>query len=395
MREEEKKQILCVTEYPKSDLHDLTAGTPPDKDFSNAKPNNQVTAQAFANFVEPYIRPLTEEDLAFLKERGDREKPFVTPARGARHYKEVWAEEDGQMHIDTNNLFDQPRNEARGSFEDMDDTKAETDDISTGPVVARLLSVMRPERRGDTDNNGDTSMTNGDTDTNGDHANNENNTTSHASATHLPESALPSWKSNPPQALPYSLLNDRILQELRYIGFLPSDQMPDYDTHEDDEVAGRLRYLQDILRRQSVINGARKARIVELASERMAQQEYSTIADDLDTQLNQAYSKRNRSMSKGAKNKKHGVNRPGVATAVNGAGGGAGTAGTGGTGAGKPVLGDTIKGLMDRRQKWNEWIGPVVNGGDARVPERTIFGEEAMARLQEKEVEGWGETEGD
>ncbi|KAK3078737.1 hypothetical protein LTS18_006748, partial [Coniosporium uncinatum] len=147
MVEEEKKQILCVTEYPKSDLHDLTAGTPPDKDFSNAKPNNQVTAQAFANFVEPYIRPLTEEDLSFLKERGDREKPFVMPARGTRHYKEIWAEEDGQMHIDTNNLFDQPRNEARGSFDDMDDTKAETDDISTGPVVARLLSMMRPERR--------------------------------------------------------------------------------------------------------------------------------------------------------------------------------------------------------------------------------------------------------
>jgi len=54
-----------------------------------------------------------------------------------------------------------------------------------------------------------------------------------------------------------------------------------------------------------------------------------------------------------------------------------------------------IKGLMDRRQKWNEWIGPVVNGGEARVPDSTIFGEEVIGRLEAKEVEGWGDTEGE
>ena len=99
---EERKEIYCVAEFPKHDLRDRIAGSPPAKDFSNAKPPSQVNATVFANYVEPYIRPLTEEDVAFLKERGDRIAPFVLPRRGQRHYKEIWAEEDGSMHIDSN-----------------------------------------------------------------------------------------------------------------------------------------------------------------------------------------------------------------------------------------------------------------------------------------------------
>ena len=67
--EEEKKEILGVAEYPQDDLHDQTCGTPPDRDFSTAKPSNQTNFSVFSNYVEPYIRPLTEEDIAFLKER--------------------------------------------------------------------------------------------------------------------------------------------------------------------------------------------------------------------------------------------------------------------------------------------------------------------------------------
>ena len=45
------------------------AGIPPDKDFSNAKPTNQVSANTFLAYIEPFVRPLTEEDMAFLKEK--------------------------------------------------------------------------------------------------------------------------------------------------------------------------------------------------------------------------------------------------------------------------------------------------------------------------------------
>ena len=69
MTDDEKREIYNVASFPKSDLHDLIAGTPPDRDFSNAKPTNQVNANTFLTYLEPYFRPLNEEDIAFLKER--------------------------------------------------------------------------------------------------------------------------------------------------------------------------------------------------------------------------------------------------------------------------------------------------------------------------------------
>ena len=69
MTDDEKKEIYCVASFPQDDLKHLTAGEPPDKDFSNAKPTSQVNANTFQSYLEPYFRPLTEEDLTFLKER--------------------------------------------------------------------------------------------------------------------------------------------------------------------------------------------------------------------------------------------------------------------------------------------------------------------------------------
>lgn len=69
MTDDERKEIYSVTAFPTKDLSDQIAGTPPDKDFSNSKPTNQVAANTFLSYVEPYVRPLTEEDIAFLRER--------------------------------------------------------------------------------------------------------------------------------------------------------------------------------------------------------------------------------------------------------------------------------------------------------------------------------------
>jgi transcriptional adapter 3 len=71
MTDAELREIYSVAQWPESDLHDLTAGDPPDMDFSNAKPANQVNYSTFQTYLEPFIRPFTEEDVAFLKERGE------------------------------------------------------------------------------------------------------------------------------------------------------------------------------------------------------------------------------------------------------------------------------------------------------------------------------------
>lgn len=69
MDDEDKKEIFSVSQFPGDDLTKMLAGTPPDKDFSNAKPTNQVSANTFLTYIEPYVRSLTEEDIAFLKEK--------------------------------------------------------------------------------------------------------------------------------------------------------------------------------------------------------------------------------------------------------------------------------------------------------------------------------------
>ncbi|OMP82564.1 Chromatin-remodeling complexes subunit NGG1, partial [Diplodia seriata] len=375
--EELKKEILGVARYPQSELKDLTPGTPPDKDFSNPKPQTQVNASVFANYVEPYVKPLTEEDLSFLKERGDRVTPFQMPRRGPRHYKEIWADEDGAMVVDppTEKL---PPNEPRGSMDMMNDDIAETDAVAPGPLVSRLLSTLRSEGR--TSSGEPNGTTNGDMEVDGEGG--DSSSAPQQPATHMSESNQASWKNAPATKIEYASMDERAMQELIHIGFLSADDKPDYDGHFDDEVAARLRYLQDQLRKQSIVNGARKTRLLELAQHRMAQQEYCAIEDDLNNQLNAAYLKRNRNLGKGKKNSK----RPG------GAGGGSHAVVQVGAGNSRG-LGEEIRALMEKKERWTSVIGPVVDYGKAGIPKESIFDEELMKKYMEKEQEGWTEVE--
>jgi len=399
MSEEEIKEIYSVAVYPKDDLHDLIPGTPPDKDFSNAKPTNQVQATTFSTFLEPYFRPFTEEDLAFLRERGDRATPFVIPRRGKKHYTEVWSEEDGAMSIDTpqQGRDKLPANQARGSIDVMDDAVAETDQVSGGPILSRLLATLRPEHRAPPSEEKPTlnGLTNGEANVNGE-ANGDLGEASQAfsdapapipSATFMTDSSTESWKKASHVKLDHAQVDERIKQELRHIGFLPPDTEPDYDAHYDDEIAARLRFLQTKLKEQSVINGARKARLQDLTKERMAHQEYTTILEDLDGQVQTAYLKRTRTLGKSKKTK-----RPG------GAGGGSHFVGGVNTGMARPGIGDLTKMLMERREKWIKNIGLVFDDERSlgKVPRSkdegsSIFKPEAMADLIRKEKESWDE----
>ncbi|OTA98899.1 hypothetical protein M426DRAFT_325607 [Hypoxylon sp. CI-4A] len=396
MTQDELKELYSVAVFPKSDLADLIAGDPPDKDFSSAKPSNQISFTTFSSYMEPYFRPFTEEDLAFLRERGDRLTPFVLPKRGKRHYSEIWAEEDGAMVVDSTSPSRDKLapNQARGNIDNMDDDVAETDKLSVGPVLSRLLQAMRPEGR--VQPSEDKPMTNGingdsevKEEANGDSINgaaNEENK-SVPPATFMTESSTETWKKATHPKLDYTQVDERIKLELRNIGFLPQEGFDgDYDGHFDDEVAARLRLLQDRLREQMLINGARKARLTDLVKERMAHQEYTTILEDLDTQVQGAYLKRTRTMGKSKKSK-----RPG------GAGGGSHTAGGAGAGMARPGIGDVTKTLMERRKRWIESIGPVFSNSNlGKVPratdsDSTIFKADMMSNLMKKERQAWDE----
>ncbi|KAI0468525.1 histone acetyltransferases subunit 3-domain-containing protein [Xylaria cf. heliscus] len=395
MSVQELQELYSVAVFPKTDLADQIAGDPPDKDFSNAKPTNQISFSTFSTYVEPYFRPFAEEDLTFLRERGDRVTPFVMPKRGKKHYSEVWAEEDGAMAIDSNG---QGRdrlapNQPRGTIDNMDDDVAETDKLSVGPVLSRLLQAMRPEARAQPSE--DKPMINGvnaESDVK-DEVNGDGGTAageegrSNPPAAFMPESTSEAWKKATHPKLDYLQVDERIKQELRHIGFLPQDSFDgDYDGHFDDEVAARLRLLQERLRQQILINGARKARLTDLVKERMAHQEYQTILEDLDTQVQGAYLKRTRTMGKSKKSK-----RPG------GAGGGSHPAGGAGAGMARPGIGDVTKTLMERRRRWIDNIGTVFDDENlGKVPrasdaDSTIFKPEIMTDLMKKERQTWDE----
>lgn len=391
MTDEERSAILNVSHWPQSDLRDLVAGDPPDADFSNAKPANQVNFSTFQTYVEPYIRPFTEEDVAFLKERGDRLTPYVIPQRGVKGYKEVWAAEDGLTGIEPPRPIETNPNEARGSMEDMDDATAETDEISMGPVMNRLMSLIRPtpnvaKKKDESieDAEGDVSMINGDAD-----APQESLGALAAEENQKPATCLPADAPRPaniPQ-LDYESMEQRAVQELKYLGFLGISDLPEFNSHQDDEVAARLRTLQHELRRVSRTNNVRKARVLELTEERMAMQEYSNIADDLDNQVNAAYLKRNRSLAKPSGSKKGAASRPGQ-KGVAAAGGGAGGRG----------VSDGVRALMQKRRDWIDMVGPVVSFGRPPIPGEgeTVFDEASMRRQEkvEREAEA-GEVEGD
>ncbi|KAL1954607.1 hypothetical protein VTO42DRAFT_902 [Malbranchea cinnamomea] len=405
MTDEEKKEIYGVASFPKDDLLHMMPGTPPDKDFSNSKPANQVSANTFASYIEPYVRPLTEEDINFLKEKGDRTTPFLLPRRGKKHYTEIWAEEDGAINVDSSTQAQErlPLNQGRGNVEQITDEVAETDQVSVGPLLSRLYSLLRFEHRTLPDeapaapsgpSTNDDSAANGNV--NGDSTAMEidqtNGETEPAkplnSATTFPDASPSSFKV-PAAKLDHAQLDERLKAELRYIGFLGQDDNPDYDAHYDDDIAERLRLLQAELKKQMIINGARKARLLEIARERLAYQEYMTIHDDLDSQVQQAYLKRTRTLGKSKKGSQTKY-RPG------GAGGGSHPVSSSTIGVSRPGIGDLARTLMDRRKRWAECIGPVFKDCKTTVPgkDETIFDPVVMAEYEKAELEGWDEEQG-
>lgn len=374
MSEDEKKKIFSVTSYPTIDLSDQIAGTPPDKDFSNARPQNQIAANTFQSFVEAYTRPLAEEDMAFLRERGERTVPFMSIPRSKRTWREKWAEEEDTMLVEHKDL---PANQARGSVDDIDDENLTNDEVSNPPLASRLLSLLKFEHRSplhEVNGNVELNAFTGTDDTmdldgfmNG--AENERPVPPAAAVAEMAG-------SRSFQKIDYVQSDERIKAELRYLGLLGQDEIPDYDSHNDDDISERLRLLQAELRKVMIVNGARKQRLLDLAKERLAYQEYRTIHDDLDSQVQQAYLKRTRTLGK---TKKGGPGasklKPGTAMnfALNRA----------------RDIGDNARMLMDRRKRWQVSIGPVFKDMKHGIPtkEDTIWEPKLMEQYEKAELE--------
>jgi len=439
---EEKANAYSVTRFPEVDLTDLGPGDPPDADFSNPKPFNQVAMNTFNTFVEPYFRPFSEEDLGFLRERGNRSTPYIIPALGIP-YAEAWAAEDNGFAsplASTNG----PRNPnaPKGNPDNLTDDILEKDDvISCGPLLSRVIAAIIPEEP-----NPDASVGDGDASSSSQTQANGESTPQVVTASTMPESTQPGWKV-PVGKSDYQTLEERIQREMAYIGLLGPNTEPDWKSREDDDVSARLRMLQAQLREQAALNGARKARIAEILKEQLAYQEYATILDDLDKQVNkesissnlkkkssripqdahhtQYLLRRNptglsslkpcsiperqntlpppfilpltlcfgrylanelkltlrqveQAYSKRTRNMKATKKKKVVPNGV-------------GVAQARVGIGEAARTLMERRKKWMDSIGPVFEEGLTRLPKSSIFG--GLEGLVEKEKEGVAEED--
>ncbi|PIL26682.1 hypothetical protein GSI_11258 [Ganoderma sinense ZZ0214-1] len=63
------------------------------EDFSKSKQPSQVQVNTFYTSIEPWMRPVKEEDVGFLQYTADEVEPFIMPKLG-RHYSALWEEED-------------------------------------------------------------------------------------------------------------------------------------------------------------------------------------------------------------------------------------------------------------------------------------------------------------
>ncbi|ORY82480.1 histone acetyltransferases subunit 3-domain-containing protein [Protomyces lactucae-debilis] len=304
----EMQRRLGVAAYPTVDLTPLLPGKPSEDDYTKGKVPNQIAITTFYTSIEPHFRPFTEEDLGWLRDKGDQLGPFIIPPLGP-HYTEVWNEMD-ETPPPKAEVSQRPKESA----EALNDDNVFADAVSCGPLTSRLISALLKEE----------------------------------GAAQRPAEEEPEKDKElraAPFKMDYAEVEEKLAGELSFIGLLESRPI-DWNQTSDDEISANLRMLQAELKTQSTLNAARKRKLMELTTDEMAKDEYTTILDDLDKQVEQAFLKRSRSIK--AK-KKRITGEKGVA--VN-----------------KVGMGASMRSQMDKRQKWITKIGSVVKKESTMAP---------------------------
>lgn len=331
-----------------------------------------------------------------MSQKGDRVTPFLAVPRENVDYQEKWAREDNQPFSNTRSES-LSASQGRGSVDQINDDNIQTDHISPGPLASRLLSLLKFEHRSLPSENSNTAndfssfMNDGGNDTmdlDGLTNGQDNSDKPLPPAASVAE--LTGSKSTQQQKLEYAQADERLKMELRHLNLLGQDENPDYDAHHDDDISERLRLLQAELKRVMIVNGARKARLYDLAKERMAYQEYMTIHEDLDSQVQQAYLKRTRTLGKTKKGGPGGAAKPKPGTH-------SAAGGLAGIGVLKRDIGENARMLMDRRRRWEDCIGPVFKDMKHGVPggDTTLWDPKIMEHYERLEMEGLEDEQGE
>jgi transcriptional adapter 3 len=123
------------------------------EDFSKLKHPSQITINTFYASIEPWIRPIKEEDVGFLEFTADEVEPYVMPKLG-RPYSEVWEEEDTALYGGPMPGFTPARVPGGQGATSVPTPKWDpstlvepdlvTEEKGHGPLTERLISALLP-----------------------------------------------------------------------------------------------------------------------------------------------------------------------------------------------------------------------------------------------------------
>ncbi|KAJ7348876.1 histone acetyltransferases subunit 3-domain-containing protein [Mycena albidolilacea] len=336
------------------------------EDFSVAKPPTQTPVTTFYTSIEPYLRPIREEDIGFLEHTGDEVEPYVMPRLG-RHYLDVWAEQDAALLGATlppgaGTLRDAPPDTFAPPAPKWDPSTLGENDLTTearghGPLTERVLSALLP-------------MTD-------------------ATVWKGVKAAEDAMEGRPggsaaaaarKEKMNVTDLEARIRDTMRYHGLL--DLPPDYSEKVDDPIATALRHAQRELRTVVATNKARKARLTAIARDRLGYQEYLELRDSIDRNISTAYTKlQKKNEPKLAKKKKQklegGASAAGTPVPGEGAANGAvppppppcpAALGLGPDDDNMLVVTDQLRQLVETRRQWVDTVGGVFDQKQAERP---------------------------
>lgn len=243
-----------------------TGGGQGQKDLSSlkSKVSNQIPINVFWNYVEPFFKPIDEDDLKYLDDPSHvmDVAPFVIPPLGL-HYEKIWYEQYGYVvpgGPESSKRSSRLLSEQNGNSKQMIQLRD------------RLLSALIDKEANIPDAFSE------EDDCFGDEIGLDANEINHM-----------------PSSVP---LDDRLRNSLGELGFTDLTSSRDYQ--ENDEICVEMRSIQRQLREQIVINQYRKKRLAEFIRTKLASQEFYSLIGDLDKQVDGIFQKR----IKNAKKKK-------------------------------------------------------------------------------------------
>ncbi|PWA01027.1 hypothetical protein BB558_002887 [Smittium angustum] len=256
-----------------------------ETDYSKVKISNQIPANTFWTFVEHYLRPLADEDVAFLEKTDDDTEIDPVGPKGT-HYILKWAAEEATQYPEVvqiaklkSSINRIMSNDSKSNIDEfkpiildqINDEELATTSIKCPPLTERILSALIDQR------------------------------------------IVSSFDVDKGSFIT-KVLDERLKLELFFIGALMEPKI-DLKETADDEISTEIRRLQGLLVEQHQVNNERKKALLDVARQYLGFQEFRSIIEELDKQIEQGFMKRSRA-TKPKKRKSTSMKTPSVSTNI-------------------------------------------------------------------------------